>query len=185
AFAQNQTVKGQVLDKQSEMPLIGATVVWLGGDGQNGAVTDVDGFFKLENIPVGRQAFQISYIGYNNLTVPNVVVTAGKEVILNLALEESIAQLNEVVVTAAAEKDKAQNELATVSARQFSLEEVNRYSGGRSDVARLVGNFAGVSTPNDSRNDIVIRGNSRSEEHTSELQSRENIVCRLLLETKK
>lgn len=160
AFAQNQTVKGQVLDKQSEMPLIGATVVWLGGDGQNGAVTNVDGFFKLENIPVGRQAFQISYIGYNNLTVPNVVVTAGKEVVLNLALEESIAQLNEVVVTAAAEKDKAQNELATVSARQFSLEEVNRYSGGRSDVARLVGNFAGVSTPNDSRNDIVIRGNS-------------------------
>ncbi|HMR42619.1 MAG TPA: TonB-dependent receptor [Saprospiraceae bacterium] len=160
AFAQNQTIKGQILDKQSEMPLIGATVVWLGGDGQNGAVTDGDGFFKLENIPVGRQAFQISYIGYNNLTVPNVVVTAGKEVVLNLALEESIEQLDEVVVTAAAEKDKAQNELATVSARQFSLEEVNRYSGGRSDVARLVGNFAGVSTPNDSRNDIVIRGNS-------------------------
>src|SRR5690606_39716143 len=30
-----------------------------------------------------------------------------------------------------------------------------------------------------------IDGNSRSEEHTSELQSRENLVCRLLLEKKK
>src|SRR5690606_39850502 len=28
-------------------------------------------------------------------------------------------------------------------------------------------------------------GNERSEEHTSELQSRENLVCRLLLEKKK
>src|SRR5690606_40848516 len=30
-----------------------------------------------------------------------------------------------------------------------------------------------------------IRVNTRSEEHTSELQSRENLVCRLLLEKKK
>src|SRR5690606_41217939 len=30
-----------------------------------------------------------------------------------------------------------------------------------------------------------IAARSRSEEHTSELQSRENLVCRLLLETKK
>src|SRR5436309_12652883 len=30
-----------------------------------------------------------------------------------------------------------------------------------------------------------IRGARRSEEHTSELQSRENLVCRLLLEKKK
>ena len=159
-FAQTQTVKGQITDKQSEMPLIGATIVWLGDAAQTGAVTDVDGYFSLENIPVGRHAFQVSYIGYSNLTIPNVVVTAGKEVVLNLALEESITKLDEVVVTASAEKDKAQNDLATISARQFSLEEVNRYSGGRSDVARLAGNFAGVSTPDDSRNDIVIRGNS-------------------------
>src|SRR5215475_15843132 len=30
-----------------------------------------------------------------------------------------------------------------------------------------------------------LRGERRSEEHTSELQSRENLVCRLLLEKKK
>src|SRR5215475_15987055 len=30
-----------------------------------------------------------------------------------------------------------------------------------------------------------VRGRERSEEHTSELQSRENLVCRLLLEKKK
>src|SRR5690606_39716602 len=32
---------------------------------------------------------------------------------------------------------------------------------------------------------VLIRQRPRSEEHTSELQSRENLVCRLLLEKKK
>src|SRR5690606_41416930 len=32
---------------------------------------------------------------------------------------------------------------------------------------------------------VVVTNNLRSEEHTSELQSRENLVCRLLLEKKK
>src|SRR5436309_9538428 len=33
--------------------------------------------------------------------------------------------------------------------------------------------------------EFLHEGNKRSEEHTSELQSRENLVCRLLLEKKK
>ena len=160
--AQNvtQTVKGQVIDQQSEIPVIGATVQWLNDEASIGAVTDIDGYFKLENIAVGRQAFQISYLGYETITLPNVDITSGKEVVLNLSMVESIQQLNEVVVTAKVDKDKAINEMATISARTFSLEEVNRYAGGRSDVARLAGNFAGVATADDSRNDIVIRGNS-------------------------
>src|SRR5690606_8437349 len=32
---------------------------------------------------------------------------------------------------------------------------------------------------------VIVEGIQRSEEHTSELQSRENLVCRLLLEKKK
>src|SRR5260370_28340034 len=35
------------------------------------------------------------------------------------------------------------------------------------------------------RNDKIARGAARSEEHTSELQSHLNLVCRLLLEKKK
>ena len=162
ASQQTQNVQGTILDKQSEIPLIGAAVELLNEEGQavNGTVTDFDGYYRLDNVPLGRQVIRISYLGYEPLTVPNIVVTAGKEVILDLALEESVAQLEQVVVTSSVDKDRAQNELATISARTFSLEEVNRYSGGRSDVARLASNFAGVSTADDSRNDIVIRGNS-------------------------
>ncbi len=161
-FAQNasQTVRGTITDKQSEIPLIGATVQLIGGIATQGSTTDVDGDFEIKNVTVGRQAFQISYLGYNTITIPNVVVTAGKEVVLNVGLEESVVEMDEIVVTAEVEKDGANNELATISARSFSLEEVTRYSGGRNDVSRLASNFAGVSTADDSRNDIVIRGNS-------------------------
>lgn len=159
-FGQNQTIRGVVLDKQSETPLVGATVQVLDlGDGM-GATTDAEGNFALKNIPVGRQNLRVTYIGYEPQTVPNVLVTAGKEVLLTLKLEESFTKMDEVVVVATVNKDKAINDLATVSARQFNTEEVSRYSGGRNDVGRLVANFAGVAASNDARNDIIIRGNA-------------------------
>ncbi|TRX61428.1 TonB-dependent receptor [Fulvivirga sp. M361] len=159
-FGQTQNVKGKIMDAQADYPLIGASILLLDSDPVVGAVTDIEGEFKLTDIPVGRQTFAIQYVGYKSITMPNVLVTAGKEVVLNIKLEESVEKLNEVVVTANADKDAPLNELAKVSARTFSLEEVTRFSGGRNDVARLATSFAGVSAPNDSRNDIVVRGNS-------------------------
>jgi len=159
-FAQTQTIKGTVLDAQADYPLIGASVILVGSEPVKGAVTDLDGNFELADVEVGRQTLAIQYVGYKSITMPNVLVTAGKEVILNIKLEESVEKLQEVVVTSEADKDLPLNELAKVSARTFSLEEVTRFSGGRNDVARLATTFAGVSAPNDSRNDIVVRGNS-------------------------
>ena len=54
------------------------------------------------------------------------------------------------------------NEMATVSARAFTVEETDRYAGSRGDPARMASNFAGVQGADDSRNDIVVRGNSPS-----------------------
>ncbi|HEX8656035.1 MAG TPA: TonB-dependent receptor, partial [Hymenobacter sp.] len=54
----------------------------------------------------------------------------------------------------------ANNELATVSARPFAPLEANRYAGSLGDPARMAQNFAGVGSANDTRNDIVVRGNS-------------------------
>ncbi|MCK6691532.1 MAG: TonB-dependent receptor [Thermoanaerobaculia bacterium] len=160
--AQTQTIRGTVLDQQSESPLIGATIQLLTAANTEpiGATTDPDGQFALKNVPAGRQAIRVSYLGYEPLTVPNVLVTAGKEVRLDLRLQESFASLNEVVINGNADKDKPVNEMAAISARQFNTEEVMRYSGGRNDVAKLVANFAGVAANNDARNDIIIRGNS-------------------------
>ena len=160
AWAQTQTVKGTVIDAVAEFPVIGAAVVIANTDPLIGATTDLEGEFRIENVPIGRQTLVIQYIGYKSITIPNVLVTTGKEVVIEARLEESVQSLEEIVITAQADKDLPLNELAKVSARTFSLEEVMRYSGGRSDVARLASNYAGVSTTDDSRNDIVVRGNS-------------------------
>lgn len=159
AFTQNNTqnIRGIVTDKLSQTPLIGATVQI--SSLQKGTKTDSLGKYTISNIPPDRYDLTISYFGYKSLTIPNVVVTSGKEVILEIAMEEAFKKLGEVVIKAS-NKGSTINKLASVSARTFSMEEVNRYAGGRSDPARLAANFAGVSAPDDSRNDIVIRGNS-------------------------
>jgi len=159
-YGQTGIIKGRVIDKQSEIALPGATIELLDTEVATGVVTDDNGYFTLENVAIGRQSIRISYIGFETITIPNIVVTTGKEAVINISLIESFDQLDVVIITPETNKDRSINKLATVSARQFSLEEVNRFSGGRSDVGRLAANFAGVSAPDDSRNDIVVRGNS-------------------------
>lgn len=159
-FAQNtQTIKGTVLDKQSLQPLPGVQVEIVGSEPKKGSVTDLDGKFRITDLAPGRYDVRISFPGYIEQTRNNVVLTSGKEEVLEIQLEESITDIGEVVINANKNNDM-NNELTTVSGRSFSMEEVNRYAGGRSDPARLASNFAGVSSPDDSRNDIVIRGNS-------------------------
>ncbi|KAF2519582.1 TonB-dependent receptor [Flavobacterium salilacus subsp. salilacus] len=158
-YGQTGVIRGKVIDIQSETPLSGATVEVI--DMPNGtATTDESGNFKIENVPLGRQSVLVTFLGYEAFFVGDIAVTTGKDVQLSITMNESFDELQEVVITAERDKVKALNKMATVSARQFSLEEVNRYAGGRSDVARLAANFAGVSTADDSRNDIVVRGNS-------------------------
>ncbi len=161
AQSPSQTIRGTVIDKQSQSTIPGANVIIIGTNPIKGTVTDMDGRFKIEEVGPGRYDLKISYLGYKEIVMPNVVVTSGKEVVLDIGMEENINSLNEVEVSGT-KKNETNNEMTSVSGRSFSMEEVNRYAGGRSDPARLAANFAGVNSPDDSRNDIVIRGNSPS-----------------------
>lgn len=154
-----QKIRGVILDKQSQSYIVGATILIVNETNNLGARSDEKGAFVIENVKPGRYEIKISYLGYKELVVPNVIVTSGKETILEISLEENIKNLKGATIKSS-NKNKTINELASISARTFSMEEVNRYAGGRSDPARLASNFAGVSSPDDSRNDIVIRGNS-------------------------
>lgn len=124
------------------------------------ARTDVNGVYRLENIPPGRYTLLFTFIGYKDVVIPNLIVNSGKEVILDISLEESVNQIGEVQVSA--RKDEMNNDNVTNSGRAFTMEDVNRFAGSRSDPARMAANFAGVSSADDTRNDLVIRGNSPS-----------------------
>ncbi|PPK85620.1 TonB-dependent receptor-like protein [Neolewinella xylanilytica] len=154
-----QRITGTLVDAQSEMPLTGATVELVLTGHSRGTTTDLDGRFTIPDVPPGRQTLRISYLGYQSQTIPNILITAGKDVSLDVTLEESVTNLQAVTVSAGQSRG-AVNEMSTISTQQFTAEQVNRFAGGRADVSRLAGNLAGVATADDSRNDIVIRGNS-------------------------
>ncbi|NQX92252.1 MAG: TonB-dependent receptor, partial [Flavobacteriales bacterium] len=155
-------IRGTVVDQQSQFPLPGVTVVLKGSSPLLGTATDIDGQFRLENVPVGRHQVEFSFIGYETITIPNVLVVSGKEFPLDVKLVESLIELEGAEVVAEDNKTEALNEMSTVSARTFTVEEASRYSGSLQDPSRMAQNYAGVSNASDDRNDIIIRGNSPS-----------------------
>ena len=149
------------MDNESRSSLPGANIVLLSDTSVfTGATADVDGYFRMEKVPLGRHTLQFTYLGYEPMIISNIIVNSGKEVILTAKMEESVVKMKEVEVTASRGRGEAMNEMATISARAFSVEETERYAGSRGDPARMASNFAGCQGADDSRNDIVIRGNS-------------------------
>lgn len=156
-----QTVRGQVLDEASNQPIPGANVVVPGSNPLIGASTGPDGRFKIEKVPVGRHTFHVTFMGYLPAVLPNLVVDAGKETVLNIKLAESVTELASVVVTAEFDKAVPLNEMALVSAKSFSVEETSRYAGSFNDPARMATSYAGVvGSQDDTENAIIVRGNS-------------------------
>ena len=155
-----QTVRGQIVDMETKVPLIGATVMLAGSS--TGVTTDAAGNFSLGSVPVGRVNLQLSYLGYEPLQLSELQLTSGKELVLAIEMKESRQALNEVVVIAHRRKDLPQNDMASVSARTFSVEEARRYAGAVDDPARMAANFAGVTTGSAETNVIIIRGNAPS-----------------------
>ncbi|MEK6780969.1 MAG: TonB-dependent receptor [Bacteroidota bacterium] len=155
-----QTIRGSVIDKISKTPLPGATVIIINSDPLVGSTTDPNGNFKISQVPVGNHTLKISFIGYKEIMLPNVVVNSGKEVVLNIPIEEDIVLMQEIVITPDLEKNKPLNDMATVSARTFSVEETRKYAAAVNDPARMVASYAGVVQTSDGNNTISIRGNS-------------------------
>ena len=163
-FAQEftQTIKGRIIDQQSKSPLIGVNIIILGSNPLKGSTTDAEGFYKIQQVAFGRNILKISYMGYKEQVIPNVLLTSGKQLILDIEMEEKVSVIQEVTVSAVAQRNNIDRGLVTVSGKSFDIEETRRFAGSRNDPARMVAGFAGVTSSNDSRNDIIVRGNTPS-----------------------
>lgn len=153
-----QSIRGQVSDDISKAPILGATVA-LVDDPARAVMTDSSGWFTLPKTPVGRQSILVSAVGYQSSVIQEILVTSGKEVVLDISLAGRIGQLDEVIVKGSS-KRALNNEMVSVSGQSFRAEDASRYAGALGDPSRMVAGFAGVSSSNDSRNDIIVRGNS-------------------------
>jgi hypothetical protein len=155
-----QTVRGTIIDADSRLPLIGAQVILIDSSPLKGSSSDVHGRFRLDHIPIGRISLRLSYLGYETVIIPNLIVNSGKEVILDLEMRLAAISMDELVVTQDMEKGAALNDMAIVSSRSISAEETNRYPGGFNDPSRILSNFAGVTNSQDGSTDIIVRSNS-------------------------
>jgi len=162
AFSQNfnQTVRGVITDQDSKQPIEGATITIAGSNPLKAILTDKDGIFRFDNIPIGRITLHVSNVGYEKIILPNIVVNSGKETVLNINMQEAVAQLEGVVLTFDKNKGQPLNDMTLVSGRSISPEQTNRYAGGFNDPSRILSNFAGVTSSQDGSNDIIVRGNS-------------------------
>ncbi len=156
----SQTLRGRVIDKETQQPIAYATIAIQSNGTLLGSTSDESGNYRVENVPIGRAAIQFSFVGYEAITIQNIEVSTGKEVVVNAELVESVIKLEGVEVRATVNKEKPINTFASASARTFSVEEAQRYAGASYDVSRLAMNFAGVKSTDDTQNEIVIRGNS-------------------------
>lgn len=156
----SQTVRGNVIDKHSQIPIPGASVIILDTNPLKGDATDDNGNFRIQNVKAGRYTFRVSFLGYQDLLFPGVLVGSGKEVVLNFELSESLLLLDEIQVGVASISSAPLNDMAQVSGRSFTVEETKRFPVGVGDPLRLASSFAGVIATDDSENEIVIRGNS-------------------------
>ena len=162
ANAQNltQTVKGRIIDVDTKTPLVGVTVVLLNSDPLKGCMSDLDGNFTLEGVPVGRHSFSVSYLGYEDVLRSEIPVASGREVVLNIQMKESFISMDEVRVVARPDKAEALNVMANISSHQITVESTSRVAAGISDPARTAQSYAGVAAADDEGNELVIRGNS-------------------------
>jgi hypothetical protein len=158
----NQNVRGRIADSETNIGLQGSVVTIFVVNKPLQLITDSKGEFLFSDIPVGRHKIKVSHAGYNEETIQDLLVTSGKEVVLELLLTPSFNMLEAAVISNKRSKEVPLNKSALVSARSFSVEETSRYAGGLNDPARMATAFAGVSGGDMQDNALTIRGNSPS-----------------------
>jgi len=146
-----QNVRGEVLDAETNYPLSGVVIrIYRDTLLLNGGVSDENGKFAIANCPVGKVKVVANFAGYLDYVREAIDVTSAKEVILKIPLQQSAVEMTTLEIVGTSDGEVV-NEMALISARQFSVAETDRYAGSRGDPARMASNFAGVQGADDSR----------------------------------
>ena len=154
-----QQLRGTLLDHQTKKPLNEVSVIIK--EANLSCISDSNGNFSFKKLPIGKYDLIFLKMGFLNVQMTGVELNSGKEVVLEIEMEESITTLKEVVINSIKNKDQVNNPFSLVSTRQFGPQEAVRYAGGFQDPARMALAFAGVTNSgSDDNNEIVIRGNS-------------------------
>ncbi len=158
-FTQNKklvgTIKGQVVDGETQLPLLGANVVLVGAG--LGDATDEAGRFEVQNVAVGSYSLQFGHIAYELWVIPDVVVRSKRTSFVTAELKMSSVEMEQVVVSTGYFRDVDDQ---PTSLTNFSSEEIRRAPGSAGDVSRILMSLPSVAKVNDQNNGLIVRGGS-------------------------
>lgn len=96
--AQTGTIAGTIIDAENSQTLIGATVRVEGLSGV-GTITDIDGRYRITDLPPGNYTIVVTYISYKEKSISDIQVEAGEVAIVDAVLETELANaLGDTVV---------------------------------------------------------------------------------------
>ena len=158
-WAQNEgTVKGKIIDSKTR---IGLPFVSLVIEGTTiGAVSDHDGLFTINNVPLGYVRVSATLLGFNNEISQSYLVTKDRIPYIEFSLSETSEVLNEVLVQTKLFKKSQET---PISYQSLGINEIERNPGGNRDVLKVIQSLPGVATNPGFRNDIIIRGGAPGE----------------------
>jgi len=150
---------GRVLDVQTQLPIQGVTVLL--ENSLIGTATDSNGYFNINEIPTKTYNVLISHLGYQSQTIYNVIIKAYGTPPLQILLEESTNELDEIVIQQSPFRTTLETPLST---QTFSAVEIETYPGGNNDITKVIQSMPGISPSiGGFRNDIIIRGGAPNE----------------------
>ena len=151
-------VKGKIIDINSQLPLVGANIVIKSTS--IGTISDDDGYFSIEYIPNGNYSISVSYIGYKTVYLSDIWVRPNAYDFLNVKLEQSIIQIDDITVEENFFKKSLVNEFQSVS---FNRDDMRRSPGSGQEITRIINTLPSVASVGENRQDMMVRGGGPTE----------------------
>ncbi len=150
SFAQTGTIRGSIKDAKNGEDLIGATVRI---DGTSvGAATDVNGFFTIGKVPVGKVKLILTYISYQTKEISDVTVEEDKVTEVNTAMDDASVSLQEVKITASRATNTEIAVISEIKAAQQIVSGISSQQIARTldrDAAQVVRRIPGITIVGD------------------------------------
>lgn len=171
-------LSGNIFDEETMNPVAGAIIEVQTVYPRRSARTSFDGSFYIKGLPFGTHKIVIDAPGYEFKEVHSITLSA-EQPSLTLQINvkkgrtppkkidqpspinpEKLHKIKIPVPIVIAARDLPINEMAIVSSRSFSYEEMNHFAGSRQDPARMMSNYTGIRAQDDYNNSLIIRGNA-------------------------
>jgi len=149
-------VRGNIFDKETAQPVGFATVRV---DGANaGAITDINGFFSISDVPVGQYKLIVSLTGYDTWS-GDIEIKRNEILYKDIYISESGQKLDEITISGKKEQAKSDVQISKLQVTPKQIRALPS-AGGQADIAQYLTVLPGVIFTGDQGGQLYIRGGS-------------------------